>query len=142
MRLVLDTNTAISGLLWHGLPGKLIDAVRAKRVELYTSAPLLAELQGILTREKFAKQLKARSLSGERVLEGYAAITSIVMPAVISPTVRRDPADDLVLATGLAAGADAIVSGDARLLNLKAFHRIPIITAAEAVNRVAQSSRR
>jgi hypothetical protein len=34
-----------------------------------------------------------------------------------------------------------IVSGDAHLLNLKAFHRIPIITAAEAVNRIAESSR-
>lgn len=25
MRLVLDTNTAVSGLLWHGTPGTLID---------------------------------------------------------------------------------------------------------------------
>jgi len=40
-----------------------------------------------------------------------------------------------------AAPADLIVSGDAHLLNLKAFHRIPIITAAEAVNRIAQSTR-
>ena len=142
MRLVLDTNTAISGLLWHGLPGKLIDAIQAKKVELYTSAPLLAELQGVLARGKFAKQLRARSLSGEGVVEGYAAIASIVMPAVITPTVSRDPTDDFVLATALAAGADAIISGDAHLLNLNAFQSIPIITAAEAVNRIAQSSRR
>ncbi len=81
MPLVLDTSTAISGLLWHGLPGKLIDAIQAKRVELYTSAPLLAELQGVLARAKFAKQLRARSLSGEGVLEGYAAIASIVVPS-------------------------------------------------------------
>lgn len=142
MRLVLDTNTAISGILWHGVPGKLIDAVQAKSVELYTSAPLLAELQGILTRGKFAKQLKARSLTGEQVLESYAAIASIVMPAVITPTISRDPDDDLVLATALAAEADLIISGDAHLLNLKAFHRIPIVTPAEAVNRIAQPSRR
>ena len=85
--------------------------------------------------------MKARSLSGEKVLEGYAAITSIVMPAVIAPTVTRDPTDDVVLATALAAGADAIVSGDAHLLDLKTFQRIPIVTAAEAVTRIAQSSR-
>ena len=26
MRLVLDTNTAVSGLIWGGVPGQLIDA--------------------------------------------------------------------------------------------------------------------
>ena len=38
--------------------------------------------------------------------------------------------------------ADLIVSGDTHLLNLKTFHRIPIVTAAEAVSRIAQASRR
>lgn len=142
MRLVLDTNTAISGLLWHGTPSKLIDAAHARKVELYTSALLLAELQGVLGRGKFAKQLQARSLSSAGIAVGYAALTSIVMPAVITPTVSHDPVDDLVLATALAAEADAIVSGDAHLLNLKAFHRIAIITAAEAVKRITRSPRR
>jgi predicted nucleic acid-binding protein len=32
MRLVLDANTVISGLLWGGTPGKLIDAARADLV--------------------------------------------------------------------------------------------------------------
>jgi hypothetical protein len=31
--LVLDTNTAISGLLWGGTPGRLIDAGEAGRIE-------------------------------------------------------------------------------------------------------------
>jgi putative PIN family toxin of toxin-antitoxin system len=47
VRLVLDTNTAISGLLWHGTPGKLIDAAHAKSVSLFTSAGLLAELRSV-----------------------------------------------------------------------------------------------
>ena len=58
MRLVLDTNAAVSGLLWHGNPGKLIDAAQAGSLTLYTSAPLLAELHGVLGREKFAKHFK------------------------------------------------------------------------------------
>lgn len=52
MRLVLDTNTALSGLLWGGTPGRLIDAAEAGRVELTSSAALLAELQGVLARER------------------------------------------------------------------------------------------
>ena len=77
MRLVLDTNAAVSGLLWHGNPGKLIDAAQAGSVTLYASALLLAELHGVLGREKFAKHLQLRGLSATQISEGYAAIWSL-----------------------------------------------------------------
>ena len=32
VRLVLDTNTALSGLLWQGTPGKLIDAAAIEAI--------------------------------------------------------------------------------------------------------------
>ena len=136
MRLVLDTNTAISGLLWHGTPGKLIDAARARSVLLCTSAVLLAELRGVLTREKFAKQtatapslargprldpiaeLETRGLNAIEVFDGYAALTTIVVPAIIQPTIVNDPSDDAVLACALGAKAEIIVSGDRHLLDL------------------------
>jgi predicted nucleic acid-binding protein len=62
VRLVLDTNAAVSGLLWHGNPGKLIDAAQAGSLILCASAPLLAELHGVLGREKFAQHLQVRRL--------------------------------------------------------------------------------
>ena len=136
MRLVLDTNTALSGLLWGGTPGRLIDAAEAGRIELASSAALLAELQGVLWREKFAKQLTRRGLTVAHVFDGYAALVVIVTPAVIELTITRDPADDQVLAAALAAQADLIVSGDAHLLDLKIFHGIEIVTAAIAVERI------
>jgi len=52
-----------------------------------------------------------------------------------------DEDDDAVLATAFAVPADLIVSGDAHLLDLKTFQRIPIVTAAEAANRIVRSSR-
>ena len=136
MRLVLDTNAAVSALLWHGTPGKLINAAQSKTVFLFTSAPLLSELRGVLERDKFAKQLGARGLRVEEVFEGYAALATVVTPAVISPIIAKDPSDDTVLATALAAQADAIVSGDAHLLNLKQYQSIPILTPAESLARV------
>ena len=136
MRLVLDTNTALSGLLWGGTPGLLIDATTAGRIDLVSSAPLLAELQGVIAREKFARQLARRGLAVSDVFDGYAALVAIVMPAVIAPTIVRDPADDQVLATALAAQADLIVSGDAHLLDLKLFQGIRIVTAASAVRYI------
>ena len=77
MRLVLDTNTAISGLLWRGTPGKLIDAAHAKTISLCSSAVLLAELYGVLTREKFAKQLEVRGLNVVEVFDGFPCCLTV-----------------------------------------------------------------
>ena len=103
MRLVLDTNAAVSGLLWHGNPGKLIDAARAGSLTLYTTAPLLAELHGVLGREKFAKYLQVRGLSATQMFEGYAALATVVVPAIIPPVIIDDPDDDAVLACAVSA---------------------------------------
>ena len=58
--LVLDTNTALSGLLWGGTPGRLIMAARAAEIALFSSVPLLDELGGVILRDKFIKPLQAR----------------------------------------------------------------------------------
>ena len=139
--LVLDTNTALSGLLWGGNPGRLIDAAVAGRIELASSAPLLAELQGVLSRPKFGKQLARRGLTVADLFDGYAALVLIVTPAAIRPTIAQDPADDQVLATALSARAGLIVSGDADLLDLKQFHGIAICNAATAVRQLPPGSR-
>ena len=140
MRLVLDTTTALSGLLWGGTPGRLIDAAEEQRIELASSTALLAELQGVLSREKFAKQLAKRGITVADVFDGYAVLVTIVAPASIAPTITRDPADDQVLAAALAARADLIISGDAHLLDLKTFQGIEIITAAAALERIGSGA--
>ena len=50
------------------------------------------------------------------------------------PGVPRDPGDDPVLATLLAAGADCLVSGDGDLLALR--DRFPIRTPSQFVRRL------
>jgi len=137
VRLVLDTNTALSGLLWGGTPGRLIDAAQERTIELACSAALLAELEGILRREKFTKPLARRAIAAADIFNGYAALVRLVTPANIAPTIERDPSDDQVLAAALAARADLIVSGDAHLLDLKNFQAIPIVTARQALERIA-----
>ena len=57
-------------------------------------------------------------------------------PASIAATVIKDPSDDAVLACALAAEADIIVSRDPHLLNLKTYHGMPIVEAAEAMRLI------
>ena len=58
MRLLLDTNVVVSAMLWGGVPHTLLQAAHEKRVTLFTSTPLLAELTDILGRRKFDKKLR------------------------------------------------------------------------------------
>ena len=138
MRLVLDTNIVASGLLWDGTPARLIDAAQAGAVEIYTSRILLAELIRILKRAKFANAIASSGVGLEGLVLGYAELAVLVDPLPIPPTILADPDDDHVLACALAAQAELIVSGDRHLLGMGSFRSIEIITAAQALERVAK----
>src|SRR3989338_4777374 len=85
MRLVLDTNVVASAMLWGGSPKLMLQARREKRVELYTSTPLLAELADILGRRKFEKKIAASLLTVEQLMDRYAELAQVVRP---TPTPR------------------------------------------------------
>ena len=137
MRLVLDTNTVVSGLLWGAKPSLLIEAALQERVEIFTSQTLLLELEDVLPRRKFARRVSASGFTIVQLTVRYALLAKSVVPAAIS-AVSADPDDDHVLACALAAGADLVVSGDSHLLNLKAYQGIPIVDTVEALRRIAQ----
>jgi uncharacterized protein len=141
VRLVLDTNTALSGLLWSGPPSELIAAAQSRSIELASSTPLLAELQSVLARDKFSGQLAKRGIAASEVFNGYATLVTVVVPAAIPPTVLNDPDDDEVLACAVAANAAFIVSGDRHLLAIGRFRNISIIKATDAATLVSAATR-
>ena len=64
-------------------------------------------------------------------------LAEIVEPPSLPAQVSRDPDDDAVLALAAASQADLIISGDADLLILGSFARIPIIGPAAAIARLS-----
>ena len=77
-----------------------------------------------------------QALSPEKVLVRFQKAALAFDSPPIPPTILQDPQDDAVLACARAAHADAIVSGDRHLLDLKSFQGIPILTAAECLARL------
>jgi putative PIN family toxin of toxin-antitoxin system len=98
MRVVADTNTVVSGLLWTGAPRKVLDAARKGLIQLFTSAALLVELEDVLGRDKLAKRLALINISPPELVVGYAALATPVTPLTIAPVILEDPDDDAVLA--------------------------------------------
>lgn len=136
MRLVLDTNVALSALLWRGPPHRLLETIRqTETAQLFSSEALLIELAQVLKRPHLTAPLAAIGRTAVEVLSDYAAAVEIVAPTHV-PKVARDPDDDQVLACALAAQVDFIVTGDGDLLTLGNFQGIPILTAAGAVERI------
>jgi putative PIN family toxin of toxin-antitoxin system len=137
MRIVIDTNLLVSGLISSGLPRELVNAAIAGKFELCTSEVLLAELLDVLGRSKFVARLVQAGVTPQGFVDDLRALAVVVSPTTLPRVVHTDPDDDHVLAAALVGAADLIASGDKRdLLPLGSYCGIPIVTAREALERL------
>lgn len=137
MRLVLDTNLLVSGVIGVGPPRRLIDGAKAGEFEICTSEVLLAELLEVLSRSKFAQRLAQAKLTPQGIVDDLRQLAQVVSPTDVPRVVPTDPDDDHVIAAAITGKADFIASGDKRdLLPMGSFGGIPIITARQAVQRL------
>jgi putative PIN family toxin of toxin-antitoxin system len=121
VRVLLDTNVLISGILFRGAPRTLLERAIRGELDLVTSPTLLDELEGVLVRRfEFPPEL------GRAVRTELDSLAEVVVPAV-----SRDPDDDHVLAAAIIGGVDAIVTGDRDLLVLRTHRGIPIVAPAD-----------
>jgi uncharacterized protein len=132
MRLVLDTNVVLSALLWEGAPKRLLLLARDESVSLITSAPLLDELNGILSRRKFEKKIVGSQQPIDQLIDLYVDQVTVVRPAFV-PRLAPDPDDDVVIGTAIAGKADLIVTGDHALLSVNEFGGVRIVSVADAL---------
>ena len=110
MRIVLDTNVLVSGLLNpYGPPGQIVVLVAAGEVSLCFDARILAEYREVLLRPKF--DFHARHV--EALLEQIrAAGASAAAAPLRDPLPDRD--DEPFLEVAIAAPADYLVTGNPR----------------------------
>lgn len=144
LRVVLDTNVVVSGLLsWQGAARGLIDlALRYQtRIRLGASEENRDELLATLRVPRLALRIAAHGLTAEAL---YLFYTNLTAPSVSVPTTlwrgqwSSDPDDDAFLATAFAFSAHLLVSRDSDLLNLKRFYHCQIETPARALARCRQ----
>jgi putative PIN family toxin of toxin-antitoxin system len=127
-KAVIDTNVILSGLLFGGVPAKILDLGFGHVFEWYSSAPLLQELEVALSYKKFGLNFH----EAKPLLEKIARIVHIVVPQIEITIIKRKPGDNRVLECAVEADCDFIVTGDRKdLLSLRVFEKIPIVTPRE-----------
>jgi hypothetical protein len=128
IRVVLDTNVLVSALLFGGLLNRLVVKWKSGAVVPVFSRATFEEFRRVLAYPRFAlTESEIRVLIEDEVLPYFDLVETceVILGAC------RDPGDDIFLACAVAAGVDAIVSGDKDLLDMGCFREIPIISVRE-----------
>ena len=135
MKIVLDTNVLLSGLMFpEGAPGRIVAAWAEARFEVALSLDQLGEIARVLEYPKIRRKLGWDDGKIESFIKQLYIRAEVIELGSISVEVPGDPDDAPILATLAAANADILVTGDGDLLALRAKH--PIETPAEFVRRL------
>ena len=131
MRVVIDTNVWVSGLLWRGMPWKLLCLAEAGEVELCITPSMLVELAEVLSYERLQPRLEQLGLTPEELVAYALSLASVFEVPEGDPIVVADPDDDIFFRCAIVAGAAYVVSGDHHLLDLGGYAGIPILTVRD-----------
>lgn len=122
MKVFVDTNVLVAAYATRGLCSDLLRLILAQH-ELVVSRQVLDELERAL-RDKLGlpEALIAEILAtlAPQLFEGGSGLRS--------PIALRDPQDEPILAAAIAAGAAALVTGDADLLGAAPEAPLPILS--------------
>ncbi|MFZ2653961.1 MAG: putative toxin-antitoxin system toxin component, PIN family [Victivallales bacterium] len=129
LRIVLDTNVTISGILFGGIPRSILDMLISKRHDFFLSMPIIEEIREVLNRPKFGFDNGNALL----VVEELHSTCAIVKPAKAINFIIDDPDDDKILECAVEADADIIISGDSHLLSLGSYKGIKILSPRQFI---------
>jgi len=135
VRIVIDTNIWVSGLLWRGMPWKLLYLTEAGTVELCMAPAMLDELAQVLSYERLQPRLEQLGLTPAELAAYAMDLASIFEVSEGSLIVVADPDDDVFLHCAVVADATCVVSGDNHLLDLGEYAGIPILTIRDFLTK-------
>ena len=133
MKVVVDTNVAVSGLLWAGPPNRILKWARDGVLEIIGCPETTDELKSVLQYDKFYQRIHTLDTTPNQVHAYFVNLISFVpTPEAIPQVITADRFDNYFLALALEHKAHLIISGDKHLLDLQEYNNIQIVTPSEA----------
>lgn len=133
LRVVVDPNVLVSASIAGGNPFRVVELATGGLIGLVASPRLLAELRGVLARDKFLRWRTRDELN--RFVADIEVLVETAPDPVVVPAVCRDPNDDYLVALAVGAGADVLCSGDRDLRDVAG---VVVRTPAELVRAVLE----
>ena len=110
MRIVLDTNVVVSGLLNpHGKPGTILQMVVSRAVTICYYARIITEYRDVLLRPKFPID----EAEVDAILEQIEAAGHLVVTSPL-PQNLPDPDDEPFLEVAMSGEAECLVTGNVK----------------------------
>ncbi len=128
MKVVLDTNVIISGLLWKGPPSRILDLGKNGFFQICLTPKLLQEIEEVLHYDRLSIPLIMAGRQSKEIIESLEQSGTILPDPSRICIIKEDPTDNIVLGAALSHQADYIISGDKHLLQLKTFQNILILS--------------
>jgi putative PIN family toxin of toxin-antitoxin system len=133
MRVVLDTNTLVSALLFGGTASRLVPWWQSGRITLLVSGPILEEYLRVLAYPKFRlAEEEVRGVIEEEVLPFTETVTKPRRVLVAC----RDPDDKKFLECAVGGRARYLINGDRDLRELRTYLRVTILSVGEFLDAV------
>jgi len=117
MRVFLDTNVLVSGFATRGLSADVVRVLLAEH-ELLTGEVVLEETRRVLTEKFGVPEDKADEIEGLLRRRHVEPVPDPESPASEPPVEVRDPDDEIVLASAIAAEVEILITGDKDLLDI------------------------
>jgi len=132
MKVVVDTNVVVSGVFFGGLPSRVLEAWRDRKIDLVVSPDILEEYRRV--GEHLEAQFSDVSLAPFLALLVMNA--EIIEPPDLPDQVSRDQDDDKFIACALAGNCRFIISGDKDLLEVSGYQGVTVVAPREFLDSV------
>ncbi len=136
---VLDASVLVSALLTDGAPRAVLERARAGAFVLVLSSSLLAETRRSLLKPRTMRKYPHPALAVDHYCGALAEIALLVEGDPDFVSACRDPDDNIIIATAVAARADLLVTGDRHLLDLGSHDAIRIIDPRRFLDEFAKA---
>lgn len=131
MRVVIDTNVLVSGLLSpYGSPGRIVNMMVSGELEVCYDARIITEYREVLFRPKFSFE-RGYVVSIIEYMEYFG------VPVSAKPLSKRlrDPDDEPFLEVAIAGSAEALITGNSAHYSLHGKRVTRILTPRQFLNR-------